>query len=188
MPEHDGEPADRLRLQLLVLRCQAGDEGAFAELFRLFGPRTRRYLQRLVAEEADDLQQEVWLAVYRHLGALSNPGAFRTWLYQTTRHRALDFLRRGSREQRLLLDAMTEADPRGPEDPTTAGSGLAEFELREVADRLPPAQRELLLLRYQDDLSYAEIALVLGCPIGTVKSRLHLAHQRVQQLLAPGDR
>ena len=98
MPEPEDLASERLRLHLLVLRCQAGDEQAFTSLFNRFSSRTLAYLRGLVGDDADDVQQDVWLAVYRNLRTVANPGAFRTWLFQTTRHRALDLLRKRRRE------------------------------------------------------------------------------------------
>lgn len=186
MPDPGPHAGDRLRLHLLVLGCQAGDERAFTRLFERFAPRTLGYLRGLVGDDADDVQQEVWLSVYRNLGTLANPGAFRTWLFQTTRHRALDFLRRRRRETRLMEETAAElAVESGAENPGD-GSDLPAMEgldVAAIADELPTVQREVLLLRYANDLSYAEIALVTGCSIGTVKSRLHNARRRVQAII-----
>ncbi len=99
-----------MRLHLLVLRCQAGDEPAFGQLLDWFGERTMTYLEGLVGkDDAEDVHQEVWLAVYRGIRTLHNPRAFRTWLFRATRHHAIDFLRRYKREQRLLELAAVEA-------------------------------------------------------------------------------
>jgi RNA polymerase sigma-70 factor, ECF subfamily len=177
LPEPGDLASERLRLHLLVLRCQAGDETAFTILFSQFSPRTLAYLQGLVGDDADDVQQEVWLAVYRNLGTLANPGAFRTWLFQTTRHRALDLLRKRRR-------SVEAADEREAVGGTGAGDdALDGIELEAVAARLPAGQREVLLLRYGNDLSYGEIALVTGCPVGTVKSRLFAAHRAVRAII-----
>ena len=100
MSDHPAPRDDEKRLFLLVLRCQAGDETAFSRLMTWFGGRTLAHLRGLVGDEAEDVQQDVWLTVYTRIGALSNPRAFRTWLFQTTRHRAIDFLR--SRKRALL--------------------------------------------------------------------------------------
>ena len=87
MADDPTDPA-RLALEFLVLRCQTGDERAFERLLEQFGERTHRYLRGLVGDAADDVQQEVWLAVYRGIARLAAPHAFRTWLYRTTRNRA----------------------------------------------------------------------------------------------------
>ncbi|HWP70015.1 MAG TPA: sigma factor, partial [Gemmatimonadaceae bacterium] len=97
--------AEDLALRLLVLRCQAGDEAAFAKLMTTFEERTLGYLRGIIGgDDADDVQQEVWLSVYRHLADLADPGAFRTWLFRTTRHRAIDFLRKRKRDHELIDD------------------------------------------------------------------------------------
>jgi RNA polymerase sigma-70 factor (ECF subfamily) len=175
MPEH-------IRLHLLVLRCQAGDERAFAELFEEFGKRTLGYLRGLLEEDAEDVQQEVWLAVYHSISRLSNPRAFRTWLFQTTRHRAIDFLRKRKRELELLEAAAVELSAAEAAMGEEEAGALDGSEVRAELAKLPPVQREVLLLRYQDQLSYAEIALVTGCSIGTVRSRLHHAKRRLLEL------
>lgn len=190
MAEYGPAGAEALRLHLLVLRCQAGDERAFAQIFDWFGKRTLGYLRGLVGEAAEDVQQEVWLAAYLGIRGLSNPRAFRTWLYRTTRHRAIDFLRKQKRERELLADAEAEAadasEPADAGEPADEGgtAALDESELEAVMATLTPAQREVLVLRYQDDLSYAEIALVVGCSVGTVRSRLHYAKQRLHECVA----
>ncbi len=176
-----GPPADgRLRLALLVLRCQVGDEAAFAELLGQFAPRTLRYLEGLVGDAAEDVQQEVWLAVYRGLAGLADPTAFRTWLFRTTRHRAIDHLRRLRRERELFVAdgeeqlAAVAENAELPPVPGDLGPALAA---------LAPIHREVLQLRFVDQLSYAEIALVTGCPLGTVRSRLHVARERLRRVI-----
>lgn len=183
MTHADRDADDALRLHLLVLRCQAGDDRAFARLMDTFGARTLRYLRGLIGDAADDVQQDVWLAVYRGLSRLSNPGAFRTWLFRTTRHRAIDHLRAQRREQELFTDA-TDLDA----IPDDAGRPLPDAPgLDGAIARLAPLQREALLLRFRDEMTYAEIALVAGCSVGTVRSRLFYAKRRLHELLAHED-
>ena len=175
---------DDLALRLLVLRCQAGDETAFAKLMRLFETRTLGYLHGLVGDDAEDVQQEVWLSVYRHVGVLADPGAFRTWLFRTTRHRAIDFLRKRKRERELIDDVPLEElpDP-GDSDETDVTRLIDEEALSAALMAMPPPQREVMLLRYRDGLSYQEIAQVVARPIGTVRTRLHHAKRRLQESL-----
>jgi RNA polymerase sigma-70 factor, ECF subfamily len=183
------EPAsatsDDIRLRLLVIRCQVGDDQAFAQLFEQFSVKTLRHLRGLIGDAADDVQQEVWLSVYRSLATLANPGAFRTWLFRTTRHRATDYLRRRRRE-RELVDEMTatasEAIDPAVDDEALPDDAVVEAEIA----RLPPLQREALLLRFRDEMSYADIALVVGAPIGTVKTRVHHAKRALQERFKRG--
>jgi RNA polymerase sigma-70 factor (ECF subfamily) len=171
-----------VRFHLAVLRCQAGDERAFAQIMHEFESRTHAYLSALVGDDADDVQQEVWVAVYRGIRDLANPAAFRTWLFRLTRHRAIDCLRKRKRERELLDEATLEFAGDATED-EPRDSGVDDAVLQRVLAGLPPPQREVLLLRYRDDLSYAEIALVTGCPIGTVRTRIHHARRKLSEQL-----
>jgi RNA polymerase sigma-70 factor, ECF subfamily len=185
-PDRSPSSREDLQLHLLVLRCQTGDERAFRRLFEVFGTLTLAHLRGLVGDDAEDVQQDVWLTVFRNLSGLSNPAAFRTWLYRTTRHRAIDYLRRRKREQELVDDvtAVSESavDPADEWGPDAMDESAFQAALRD----LPPLQREALLLRYRDDLSYAEIAVAVGCPIGTVRTRLYNAKRRMSESLKRG--
>jgi RNA polymerase sigma-70 factor (ECF subfamily) len=179
------ERADELRLRLLVIRCQTGDERAFQELYETFAERTRRYVRGwLGARGADDVQQEVWMRVYKRIGQLADPAAFRTWLYMTTRHATIDSLRRSAREAEIVASgpAQFAEEALAPDPQPEAGRAEA---VRSALDALPAAQREAVILRYWNDLTYAEIALVTGCPIGTVRSRLHHAKRALGDSLGP---
>jgi RNA polymerase sigma-70 factor, ECF subfamily len=186
MPDQDPVHSRELALHLLVLRCQTGDQQAFATLMGMFGGKTLGYLRGILGQDAEDVQQEVWLAVYRGLHTLTNPGAFRTWLFRTSRHRVVDHLRRLKRERELLddvpLDEVGEGDLADDRTIENVEGSLLDGAL----DAMPPPHREVLLLRYRDELSYAEIALVIGRPIGTVRTRLHHAKRRLHTLLNRG--
>ena len=172
------------RLYLLVLRCQAGDESAFAQLLHSFGGRTLAHLRTLVGDAAEDVQQEVWLTVYRRLPALSNPRAFRTWLFQTTRHRAIDYLRTRKRESELFDEGDVQADSIAVHDEERVD--LARAPVAAAFEQLAPLHREVIRLRYEEELSYAQIALVLGCATGTIRSRLHNAKRHLRILIEGG--
>ncbi len=177
MPEEGPVADERLRLHLLVLGAQAGDERAFGRLFERFSRRTLGYLRNLVGDDAEDVQQEVWLSVYRNLRGLANPGAFRTWLFQVTRHRAMDLVRRRTRERRVVEEMAGGA---GGDEGEIDVTGV---DLEAIAGKLPPVLGEVLVLRYGNDLSLAEIALVTGCAVGTVKSRLFEARRRAGEII-----
>lgn len=179
----DSRPQN-LALRLLVLRCQAGDDAAFAKLMSAFEGRTLGYLRGIVGDDAEDAQQEVWLAVYRHLRDLADPGAFRTWLFRITRYRAIDFLRRRKREHELIDDVSVDTVAIPASESEDDDDALVDEEaLTAALMAMPPPQREVMLLRYRDGLSYQEIATVVGRPIGTVRTRLHHAKKRLQESL-----
>lgn len=187
-PNADASP-DALRRTLLVLRAQAGDEAAFGELMQRFGDATLRYLRGLVGDDAEDLFQDTWLAVYRQLATLHDPSAFPVWLFRTARHRAFNWLRRHRRERELLADVPLDALAADDASDETLPAPLQDIDSARIdaaMREMPPPQREVLILRYRDDLSYAQIAQVTAVPIGTVRARLHYAKKRLAQLLNLG--
>jgi RNA polymerase sigma-70 factor (ECF subfamily) len=172
---------DRFYVGILVVRCQAGDPSAFEELVSLYQARLRYFLQKMVQDphRVDDLLQEVWFDVFRHLPGLADPGAFRAWLYQVARHRAFRELRK--RGQVFgSLDGVDLPAPRDHEDDFSA----EEAELvHNALDRLEAEHREVLLLRFLQDMSYEEMARATGCPLGTVRSRLHYAKRALRRVI-----
>ena len=175
------EDADRLYERLLVVRCQAGDETAFAELITRYQHRLRYYLQKMLFDvgDADDVLQEVWFDVFRAISRLANPDAFRAWLYSIARRRAIKTFRK----RRLNFQALED----GALDEL---AGIQEVFVADEAeqvhaklDMLPAAQREVLVLRYIEDMSYEEIAGIINCQVGTVRSRLYYGKRGLRELL-----
>jgi RNA polymerase sigma-70 factor (ECF subfamily) len=82
-------PENQLYEQILVLRCQTGDEVALTELVERYGPRLRYYLQKSFGrmDGADDVYQDIWFLAFRRIGQLSDPAAFLTWLYRIAQNR-----------------------------------------------------------------------------------------------------
>jgi RNA polymerase sigma-70 factor (ECF subfamily) len=171
---------DQLYERVLVLRCQADDDAAFAELLERYQPRLRYYLRKMLAgtDCADDVHQDVWFDVFRSVARLANPGAFRAWLYRIARDRAVRVLRR--RRSYRPLDEVEVA---------VNGTADSEFTAEDVArvhaalDELAPEHREVVVLRYVEEMSYEEIAEVAGCPVGTVRSRLYYAKRALRGAL-----
>ena len=172
--------AERLHERLLVLRCQAGDEDAFEELVARYHPRLRYYLRRILprADHADDVLQEVWLAVFRALPRLADPAALAAWLYRIARDKASVQWR--VRPPELLVD-VSEFVEEPSQDNEFRQEDAQEIHAR--LDQLAPEQREVLVLRFLEDMTYQEIARVTGCPIGTVRSRLYYAKSALRQAI-----
>jgi RNA polymerase sigma-70 factor (ECF subfamily) len=190
----DPRDDERLLETLLVLRAQVGDGSAYARLHERFHTRLAYFIRRLLVhrEESEDVLQEVWLSVVRKLPALEDPAAFRAWIYRIARHRALSRLRRARIELELEgPDAPPELLALEPED-SRAYDDVDPASLREGLERLSPAHREALTLRFLDDLSYEEIASVIECSVGTVRSRIHYARKALRAELerarAPASR
>jgi RNA polymerase sigma-70 factor (ECF subfamily) len=174
------DESELLFKRLLVLRCQTGDEDAYRELVGHFGPRLRYFLRKLVGQfdRADDLAQEVWIDVLRQLPRLKDAGAFTTWMYRTAHGKAMLDGRRNGRVPVISPDvewiAEKDDDTFSAEDAERIHAGL---------DRLEPAQREVLVLRFLEELSYDEIGQIVDCPLGTVRSRIHYAKAALRRLL-----
>ena len=173
----------RLSEQATVLRAQAGDRAAFHELVDLYQRRLTYYVHRLIgnADVAYDLLQETWLEVYRRLGQLKSPAAFRVWLYRIAHHRAVKHLRRKAVEARARETLATGAFEDSADD---------ELELLENVELVHHAlaqlsfeHREALTLRFLEGMTIDEIADVAGCNEGTAKSRLHYAKAAMRKVL-----
>lgn len=170
-PEHPETAADLT--PALVGRLRDGDEGAagmLADIYRL--PLLRfclGYLGR--PEEAEDVVQEVFLRVLKHD---TQPDNFRAWIYKIARNRCLDVLRaRGRRrdDQAMPAASLLDADLTG--DLTRMVRREQRAHLRRALTELPESQREVLRLRYTENLSRTEIAEVLDLPEALVKSRIY---------------
>jgi RNA polymerase sigma-70 factor (ECF subfamily) len=173
--------ASRLREQVLVLRCQAGDDDAFRELVEVFHGRLRDYIDQVLAapNDAEDILQEVWFAVYRKLVSLRDPKAIRRWLYRIVRNKIAHRLRR-ARVRSEPLEAHDLAE-RGDAEPAFSDEDLRL--LSECLDKLSAEHREVLLLRFMENMSYEEIATAIHCRLGTVRSRLHYSKRALKQEL-----
>lgn len=172
---------ERLYERLLVLRSQTGDEGALTELIQLYSPRLRYYLRKMLPRkdsQAEDLLQETWCDAVRSLGSLRDAAAFPAWIYRIARDRAWQLLRK-DRPAAPLAEADLPAAFQEPEftaeDAAAVHAALAE---------LPAQQREVLVLRFIEGLSYEEIADITAAPLGTVRSRLFYGKELLRQLLA----
>jgi RNA polymerase sigma-70 factor (ECF subfamily) len=171
---------DRLYERVLVVRAQTGDPAAFAELIACYQPRLAYFLRKLVPERADDLLQDVWLDVFRHLPALADPAAFQAWVYRIARDRAFGHWRRAQREAEPLGDIDV---PEDTDDEQFDAEDAAR--IHTALDRLSPEQREVLVLRFLESMSYDAMARVTGLPLGTVRSRLYYAKLALRTLLEP---
>jgi RNA polymerase sigma-70 factor (ECF subfamily) len=159
------------------------DRAAFSQLFGHFAPRVKAYLLRLGASPAvaEDLAQEALLSLWRkaHLFDPAKASAA-TWLFTIARNLRIDAIRREKRPELDPQDFMPEQD-------AMADAGLAQAEaesrLRSALKDLPQDQIQVVELSFFADKPHSEIALQLGIPLGTVKSRLRLAMARLKGLL-----
>ncbi len=172
------DQADRVYERLLVVRAQAGDEAAFAELVERYSPRLRYFLRKTSGRNAaDDVLQDVWLDVLRQLPRLKDPQALAAWLYRIARDRAFGRLRRSRQNEPLDEASVADAEREEPFSPEDAAR------IHAALDQLPAEQREVLVLRFLEDMSYEQIASIVGCQLGTVRSRIHYGKQALRRIL-----
>lgn len=191
-------PAEKLSNQDLVLLCQSGfhpERAAFAELLRRFQSHVERVLYHLAPdwEDRSDLAQEVWIRVYRNIKRLNEPAKFRGWLSRITTNLFYDELRKRKRHQSpLSLDARLALDDgevgweiASDDDGPNESLVTDEFydQLRSAIAELPEAFRTTIVLREIEGMSYEEIAEITSVSLGTVKSRIARARQRLQSQL-----
>lgn len=176
---------------LLVREAQQGSRAAFDMLVLKYQRRVERLLSRSVRDPADvaDLCQETFLAAYRALPAFRGESAFYTWIYRIAVNAAKRHRARQRPVESLDDDEGTFGTDATPSDDATpetllAGRQLAR-ELDDAVAALAEDQRRALLLREVDGLSYDEIADLMDCPQGTVRSRIFRAREAVAARLRP---
>jgi RNA polymerase sigma-70 factor, ECF subfamily len=173
----------RFRERIFVLRAQAGDRAAFHELVTLYQERLMYYVHRLVQDsnQSRDILQEVWLEVFRRLGKLQSPSAFRVWLYRIAHHRAVTHIRR------QIVDSDAREQLRVDVEETEPGNDLELLENAELVhfalNKLSVIHREIMTLRFLEDMNVEEIAGVMECSEGTAKSRLHYAKCAMRRII-----
>jgi RNA polymerase sigma-70 factor (ECF subfamily) len=188
-----------IRERMLIRRLQQRDENAFAEVMRLYQHKVFNVVFRMVGnrEEAEDVAQEVFVTVFRHIDTFRGDAKFSTWLYRIatnhTRNR-MKYLGRRSYNQTGELDDAAERQIADQQPsalrPHIAGPDavLEGLQLERVVQQgiagLEPEHREVLVLRDVENLSYEEIASITAVAEGTVKSRLHRARLALKEHMA----
>lgn len=162
-----------LRKEALT-RSLRGDQAAFGYIVREHQAMVFSIAYNFLRDRclAEDLAQEVFLHLYKNLRAIQSPSHLVYWLRKVTSHRCIDQARR--RKLRPAV-SLTEYLERAPE-PASSGPApdpLLTGALRRLIARLPERSKMIVILRFQEELEPAEIADVLGIPLGTVKSNLH---------------
>ncbi|MEV4014953.1 sigma-70 family RNA polymerase sigma factor [Nonomuraea angiospora] len=175
--------------ELLVVRAQLGERAALAELVERWRVPVWTYVRRMLdAERADDVSQEVWLAVLRGLPRLREPARFAPWLFTIARRSVTDRLRGQYAREEFAARAVAAGDPvEAVVDRTSAGDPVEAMvdraELVSALSELPVLEREILVLFYLEDLSVADCAQICRIPAGTVKSRLNRARRLLREHL-----
>lgn len=181
--------------QVLVARVQNGEKGAFDLLVRKYQHKVAKLISRYLSDraEVEDITQEVFIKAYRGLGGFRGDSAFYTWLYRIAVNTAKNYLESQGRrppsadieiEGAELLEGVN-----GLRDLGTPERNLLTDEIADTVNRviggLPADLRMAITLRDLDGLSYEEIAHVMECPIGTVRSRIFRAREAIDKELRP---
>jgi RNA polymerase sigma-70 factor, ECF subfamily len=169
---------------MIVAVAARQDRSAFSALFEHFAPRVKSYLARSGAtvESAEELAQETLLAVWRKASFFDPArGSASTWIFTIARNLRSDALRR-ERHPEALAREMDEPIPPRPADVVLAAA-QREAKVRQAMLSLSPEQAAVVRLSFYDEKAHAAIASELDLPLGTVKSRLRLAMNRMRSLL-----
>ena len=188
--------SDREVDQQLVVRAQAGDKRAFELLVIKYQRKVERLLSRIIRnqDEIPDVAQESFIKAYRALANFRGDSAFYTWLYRISVNTAKNYLVSQGRRAPTSTgydaeEAESFEDAVGLRDNATPDALLMSKQIAEIVnstiDKLPEELRTAITLREIDGLSYEEIAQIMDCPIGTVRSRIFRAREAVAEQLRP---
>ena len=169
--------------ELLRRVAERGDVAAFQELYENFAPRVKSYMMRKGADAntAEELAQETLLTIWRKASLYSNSkGSATTWIFTIARNLRIDRLRR-----EFPWQSLPEGHDEEASDDTPPDEQVSERERKQrihaALSELPSDQHEVVTLSYLEGMSHSEIAERLGLPLGTVKSRMRLAYQKIRE-------
>ena len=179
----------------LVVAAQQGNQEAFGALVDEYQDNIYNYVARMIRDhtEAEDIAQETFVKAYQALPEFRGASSFQTWLYRIASNLAIDTVRRRKRKGSVSLEESVTTDEgevqrqwpdEGPGPFEQVGTSETQKAVREAIATLSPKLRTVIVLYDLEGLSYKEIADILGCPLGTVKSRLFNARNQLQDILA----
>jgi RNA polymerase sigma-70 factor (ECF subfamily) len=177
----------------LLSRWIRGEREALDELFQRYRSVAYRVAYRLLGNEADalDAVQDGFVKALSHLPGFQGRSSFKTWLLRVVSNASLDLGRQRGRREALSMDGLAPQEREGLEPAAleNPAAGLERHDLRRALQaalaQLPEAQRRTFVLHAEAELSYREVAEVLGISIGTVMSRLYYARQKLRAFLEP---
>jgi RNA polymerase sigma-70 factor (ECF subfamily) len=164
----------------LVEKCRRGDREAQRELYARTSDRIYGLLLRLTGnpDDAFELAQDTYVRVFTHIHQFDGASAVATWIYQIAVNEARQFLRR----RRRYAEKLGELEQR--RDRSAAGSNIDDrLDVEEALAKLPDDEKEMIVLRHYQGMSYAEMAQVLGKPQGTIASGLNRAREMLRGYL-----
>ncbi len=180
----------------LVQRCQSNDAAAFNEIVSRYQGKVYNYVCRMVGagQDAEDLTQDTFVRAFASIRSFQSRASLTTWLFRIATNICIDHARRASRATLKAASLVLETDdgdtdreiPDSRHDPQAVYLNLElGSELNRALADLPQKLRSVVLLYDMEGLAYDEIALIVECPLGTVKSRLFNARMALRAKLAP---
>jgi len=174
--------------RMIVLAARRGDEQAFRDLYEAYREPIWRLITALVGDpvQAQDVLQNVFLKAFRGLAGFRFQSCLFTWIYRIARNECLNHIRK--RDASIIpLQVIAGSSDEIDGTPVSDAQNARRAALREAVARLPFKMREVIVLKYMQDLSYREMSRVLSCPPGTVASRLARALAELEtRLRVPG--
>ena len=160
-------------IDILVISAQRGNHAAYSELVKYYHPALLRYAIRHCNDHelAKDAVQEMWISTGKSIRRMTDPRAFRSWLFQSLRWRITDLARKQTKEELLLEETIDEG-----------AEYAVSSDLLTAINQLPKFEQEVVYLFYLDQMTLAEVGIIQRVPLGTVKSRLNRARKKLKQL------
>ena len=166
------------QLENIVVRCKSGEREAFEKLFELYQPRLKYYIRRLDSSgETDDILQNIWVTVFRKIRKLKDNNSFGVWLYRIARNEVFGRFRQNQK----FVELPEENEHPQYNDDNNEFSAEDAQKLHNALNKIQPYHREVLTLSFIEQMSYQQIAEVVGCNIGTVRSRIFYAKQSLRK-------
>lgn len=179
--------------QELISKCKSGDRDAFNVLMEKYQKQVFNIAYGMLSdyEDASDAAQEVFIKIYKSIASFKGESSFVTWMYRICSNVCNDILRKRQRRGiSVSLDSEDEKDSNlqipseAPTPEETVEMNERQKAVREAINNLPTEYREIIIYSDMQQLSYDEIALILKCPKGTVKSRLNRARNALRKKLS----
>ena len=188
--------ADKIRTDAdIIAQFQNGDEKAFAKLVNRYAASLYTYLYRMTGDKqtAEDLLQDLFVKVLKALPSYREQGKFSSWIFGIAHRLAVDFTRKKKRRAAFLPDIPAKRDEMDigslvVEESLTPEELMHNKEHQQILssaiDKLPPEQKQVLLLREHGDLSFREIAELVECPLNTVLGRMRYALLNLRKIIS----
>jgi RNA polymerase sigma-70 factor (ECF subfamily) len=168
----------------LIVQIAQGSREAFEQLYRTWQTRLFRYLLRMVGDSgrAEELTNDTMIAAWKSAATFKGQSKVSTWLFAIARNKALNSLRQHQPETVEVEEAMAVAAASGGQELAVSRDDL-QAAMKGALQQLSADHREVMELTFYQELSYGEIAEIMGCPVNTVKTRMFYAKKKLQEIL-----